>query len=633
MSQNIKKFSIVTVCKNSKDLIEETILSVVNQTIFQKKLATLEYIIIDGYSTDGTTNIILDLKKKYSQILHFTEEDNSLFDGLTKGLKKCTGDFVAYINAGDFYNKTAFEIVNKVFNKNSDIYWITGNKVIYNNNSEITDFYNPYCYRSRLIKAGVYGKYLPFIQQESVFWRINLNKEINFDQLKKLKRCGDLFIWKSFAEKFKLYNVNSHLAGFKYHDNQLTFSETGTTSEYIKESNIFINKISIFDFFLIIRDSFFWACLKYKKFLFVNNSILIDYDHNTEFWDLKKNDNNILHSWISDSRHQDGESKLSITFCQEISTAYDLVIIYSPFNKIIIKNKKIISNVIKKKTNKLNYYYKYISPFIGVFFLWYLHFIKRKKVAYINFLPLWNFLLFILLPSRTILGPITGYVYNDKINSLENFLRKFFLPLFMSASIKIINIKFKNVIFATYNLEKFAKKLSKKYTLNYSSIFINNKSYLEIEKEIDFVIYYRNYNSKKPRFLKLIIEYLSFKGKKIITYGDYFETEFSNIEQKGFIDEKLINNLMNRSKYTIISPENLFSVTFYNALNNRVKIIFDKNLSNDLINQFKQEIFIELDFDDIIKSKDILDQLVYSDYRLSNKFEDLTKKLLAQKFV
>jgi glycosyltransferase involved in cell wall biosynthesis len=122
LSQNIKKFSIVTVCKNSKDLIEETILSVVNQTIFQKKLATLEYIIIDGYSTDGTTNIILDLKKKYSQILHFTEEDNSLFDGLTKGLKKCTGDFVAYINAGDFYNNTAFEIVNNVFNKNLDIY-------------------------------------------------------------------------------------------------------------------------------------------------------------------------------------------------------------------------------------------------------------------------------------------------------------------------------------------------------------------------------------------------------------------------------------------------------------------------------------------------------------------------------
>jgi hypothetical protein len=119
---------------------------------------------------------------------------------------------------------------------------------------------------------------------------------------------------------------------------------------------------------------------------------------------------------------------------------------------------------------------------------------------------------------------------------------------------------------------------------------------------------------------------LSYKGKKIITYGDFFETEFSNIEQKGFIDEQLIDNLMNRSKYTIISPENLYSLTFYNALNNRVKIIFDKNLSNDLTNQFKQEIFFELDFEDIIKSKDTLNQLLYSDYRLSNKFEDLLKK-------
>ena len=71
----------------------------------------------------------------------------------------------------------------------------------------------------------------------------------------------------------------------------------------------------------------------------------------------------------------------------------------------------------------------------------------------------------------------------------------------------------------------------------------------------------------------------------------------------------------------------LYSLTFYNALNNRVKIIFDKNLSNDLTNQFKQEIFIELDFEDIINSKDTLNQLLYSDYRLSNKFEDLIKKL------
>jgi len=64
---------------------------------------------------------------------------------------------------------------------------------------------------------------------------------------------------------------------------------------------------------------------------------------------LKKNDNSILHSWISDARNQDGESKLSITFCQEISTAYELIIIYSPFNKIIIKKIFTKNFIFKKK--------------------------------------------------------------------------------------------------------------------------------------------------------------------------------------------------------------------------------------------------------------------------------------------
>ena len=268
MSLNIKKFSIVTVCKNSKDLLEETILSVINQTIFKKKLATLEYIVIDGNSSDGSDNLILDLKKKYPQISYYIENDNSLFDGLSKGLKKCTGDYVAYINAGDFYNKTCFEIVDNVFNSNTDVNWITGNKIVYNNKSEIIDIFIPFQYRSRLIQAGVYGKYLPFIQQESVFWKIDLNKEIDFDQLKKLKRCGDLFIWKCFSKKFQLYNVNSYLSGFKYHENQLSFRETGTTSEYINEFSFLANKLNILDIFFIIKDSFFWLFLKYQSFFF-----------------------------------------------------------------------------------------------------------------------------------------------------------------------------------------------------------------------------------------------------------------------------------------------------------------------------------------------------------------------------
>jgi hypothetical protein len=130
-----------------------------------------------------------------------------------------------------------------------------------------------------------------------------------------------------------------------------------------------------------------------------------------------------------------------------------------------------------------------------------------------------------------------------------------------------------------------------------------------------------------PLSVTSITKYLA--NMNILIYEG--EDAYKNIEPFELLDTFIKYNypLLNFGKLEFDNeiPENLYSLTFYNALNNRVKIIFDKNLSNDLTNQFKQEIFIQLDFEDIIKSKDTLNQLLYSDYRLSNKYEDLLKKL------
>jgi DNA topoisomerase-1 len=61
-------------------------------------------------------------------------------------------------------------------------------------------------------------------------------------------------LWKCFSKKFQLYNVNTYLSGFKYHENQLSFRETGTTSEYINEFSFLANKLNILDIFFIIKD-------------------------------------------------------------------------------------------------------------------------------------------------------------------------------------------------------------------------------------------------------------------------------------------------------------------------------------------------------------------------------------------
>lgn len=87
-------FSIITVSYNAADHIESTILSIAGQT-YDK----IEYIIIDGDSTDETVNII----KKHEQHISYwvSEPDNGLYDAMNKGLQKATGDYVWFMNAGD----------------------------------------------------------------------------------------------------------------------------------------------------------------------------------------------------------------------------------------------------------------------------------------------------------------------------------------------------------------------------------------------------------------------------------------------------------------------------------------------------------------------------------------------------
>ena len=76
----------------------------------------------------------------------------------------------------------------------------------------------------------------------STFWRPHLLKDLNYEFLKSLKKSGDMYLWYNFSKNNNLYIINSYLSGFKYHDNQLTFRETGSTDLYLKEAEQFIEK-------------------------------------------------------------------------------------------------------------------------------------------------------------------------------------------------------------------------------------------------------------------------------------------------------------------------------------------------------------------------------------------------------
>lgn len=96
MSKDI--VTVVTVCYNISDGIEKTIQSVLNQTY-----PNIEYIVIDGGSTDGTVVII----KKYSNRITkwISEPDKGIYDAMNKALKMATGDWIIFMNAGDAFYK------------------------------------------------------------------------------------------------------------------------------------------------------------------------------------------------------------------------------------------------------------------------------------------------------------------------------------------------------------------------------------------------------------------------------------------------------------------------------------------------------------------------------------------------
>jgi len=110
------KLSVITIVYNNVRDIERTMLSVLNQTY-----PHIEYIIIDGGSTDGTKDIIYKYKNQLAQFI--SEKDKGIYDAMNKGLALATGDYVLFMNSGDeIYGP---ETVTEVFDTQpgADIYY------------------------------------------------------------------------------------------------------------------------------------------------------------------------------------------------------------------------------------------------------------------------------------------------------------------------------------------------------------------------------------------------------------------------------------------------------------------------------------------------------------------------------
>lgn len=207
MSQ-LPTISIVTPSYNQAQFLERTIQSVLSQSY-----PHLEYVVIDGNSTDGSQKII----KKYEQDLTYWEskKDRGQSHAVNKGFSKTSGKIMAWLNSDDILMPGALSLVGSIFAQFNDIKWLSSLPSTINEDDYQLYLAQPPLYVRNFIRRGWYlRKFMGFIMQEGTFWRRSLWEKAG-GKLEEIPYSMDLKLWQSFAEHEKLYCVHACLASYR----------------------------------------------------------------------------------------------------------------------------------------------------------------------------------------------------------------------------------------------------------------------------------------------------------------------------------------------------------------------------------------------------------------------------------
>jgi glycosyltransferase involved in cell wall biosynthesis len=210
--------TVITPSYNQANTIGLTIESVLGQNY-----PNLEYMIIDGGSTDGTIEILKHYDGRFRWI---SEKDDGQSNAINKGLRISKGDILTFLNSDDIYEPEALLKVGLFFSRHPEAKWVTGRCHIIDREgrkiSSLLTLYKNIWFNLQLSRILFV---LNFISQPATFWHKEVTNQIGYFN-ESLKYALDYEYWLRILQITDLFFINSYLASFRYYPNSKSGSAT-----------------------------------------------------------------------------------------------------------------------------------------------------------------------------------------------------------------------------------------------------------------------------------------------------------------------------------------------------------------------------------------------------------------------
>ncbi len=204
----------------------------------------MEYIIIDGGSTDNSVEII----KKYQSDLAFwvSESDDGMYHAINKGLDRSTGDIMCWINSDDILWEGSLDFVAEKLNPdNNGVRWLQGYPTVIDEGGNILYQRYPVALRKDFYDRR-FEKDHAFIQQESTFWTRSLWEEAEAKLNTAYKLAADFDLWMQFFHCEKLCCTQRKLGAFRIRKGQKSGDQEGYVKEALRSVKVHKKKRKLF---------------------------------------------------------------------------------------------------------------------------------------------------------------------------------------------------------------------------------------------------------------------------------------------------------------------------------------------------------------------------------------------------